>query len=75
MFDLSKACIGLFHLLSIQGCGRQIPWACARSVFQGSQRLKLSFLGGQDKFSRGAMTVRASWGKFSGGVIPRKLVC
>ena len=66
--------IGLFNFLSIQGCGRQIPWGCARSVFQRSQILKLPFLGGQDKFSRGMMMVRASWVKFSRGVIPRKLV-
>ena len=46
---------------------------CARSIFQGNQRLNLSFLGGQDKFSRGVMTVRASLGKFSRGVIPIKL--
>ena len=33
--------------------------------FQGSQRLKLPFLGGLDKFSRAVLTVRASQG---GGV-------
>ena len=47
--------------------------------FQGSQRLKLPFLGGLDKFSRAVLTVRASrggggGGKFSKGVIPGKLV-
>ena len=52
---------GLFHFLSIQQCERQIPWGCARSIFQGgTSGTKLSFRGGQDKFSR--------------GVIPRKLV-
>ena len=45
---------------------------------QGSQRLKLPFLGGLDKFSRAVLAVRASRGggrgKFSKGVIPGKLV-
>ena len=37
--------------------------------FQGSQRLKLPFLGGLDKFSRAVLTVRASQGgvKFQRG--------
>ena len=59
--------IGLFHFLSIKGCGRQIPWGSARGIFQGSQGLKLFFLGGKDKFSRGVILVRASQGKFSRG--------
>ena len=51
--------------------------------FQGSQRLKLPFLGGLDMFSRAVLTVRASQeggggggggSKFSKGVIPGKLV-
>ena len=60
--------IELFDFLSIQGFGSQIPWGCARSIFQGSQGLKLFFLGGQDKFSRGVMLVRASRGTFSRGL-------
>ena len=43
---------------SIQGYGREIPWGCARNIFQESQRLKLSFQGGQGKFSRGIIPVR-----------------
>ena len=33
---------------------------CARNILQGSQGLKLSFQGGQGKFSRGIIQVRAS---------------
>ena len=33
---------GLFHFLPIKGYGREIPWGCARNIFQGSQGLKLS---------------------------------
>ena len=59
----------LFQFLSMQGCGRQIPWGCARRIFQKSQGIKLSFLRGQDKFSRGVILVRAGQGKFYRGVI------
>ena len=45
-----------------------------RSIFQGSQGLKLSFLRGQDKFSREFILVRAGQDKFFRGIIPRKLV-
>ena len=65
---------GLFHFLSIQGCGRQIPWGSCQRHFPRSQGLKLFFLGGKDKFSRGVILVRASQGKFSRGVLPWKLV-
>ena len=70
-------CNGLFHFLPIQGYGREIPWGCARNIFQGSQGLKLSFQGGQGKFSRGIIPVKTSlqvgpivflWGHF--GITP-----
>ena len=39
----------------------------ARGIFQGSQGLKLFFLGGKDKFSRGVIQIRASQGKSQRG--------
>ena len=42
--------------------------------FQRESGTKVVFLGGQDKFSRGVIPVRACQGKFSRGFIPRKLV-
>ena len=45
-----------------------------RSIFHGSQGLKLSFLRGQDKFSKEFIPVRASQDKFFRGIIRRKLV-
>ena len=59
-FSGSHVTNGLFHFLSIQRCGRKIPWGCARNIFQGSQGLKLSFQGDQGKFSRGVIPVRTS---------------
>ena len=54
----------IFNFLSIHRRGRQIPWGFARGIFQGSQGLKFSFLGGQDKFSRLVIPVRSSQGMF-----------
>ena len=53
-------CNGLFHFLPIQGYGREIPRGRARNIFPGSQGLKLSFQGGQGRFSRGIIQVRGS---------------
>ena len=48
-----------FHFLPIQEYGREIPRRCVGNIFQGSQGLKLFFQGGQGKFSRGIIQVRA----------------
>ena len=68
-FPLHGLHVGLILFLIHAGVWEANSLGCTRSIFQGGQRLKLPFLGGQDKFSRGVMMVRASWGKFSGGVI------
>ena len=57
-----------------RGVEGKFPGGSARSIFQGSQRLKLLFLGGSGQvFQKGDDTVMASRGKFSRGVIHRKL--
>ena len=64
--------IGLSIFYPYRGVEGKFPGG-APEAFSKGVRLKLPFLGGQDKVSRGVMTVRASQG-IPEGVIPRKLV-
>ena len=64
--------MGYSNFYPYRGVEGKFPGDVAKA-FPRESWTKTAFPRGQDKFSRGVITVRAGWGKFSRGVIPRKL--